>query len=243
MPAILRSIKLDEIPYFEHWCSMISLSVDWDDPLCQQTAGGLRIRMQHDTPSSGMAILVSPDAEYPRWHRAYRLGIWFVRSPCPIADLPALGARLTSLRMENIYLAALLETDVPALDVLRTLQIDFHASWEAEHAAVVLPPDWDPASDDCVSCAALETLTLFAFDAPVELESQEVAYLGRALCQSARAKADRATLELVGIDFKRPAASDLLADGFSSVRECAFSGSEAPAERDQAWCEERWDEG
>ncbi|EJD45858.1 hypothetical protein AURDEDRAFT_124341 [Auricularia subglabra TFB-10046 SS5] len=76
--------------------------------------------------------------QHPRWHRAYRIRIWFDDAPCPIADLPALGARLTFLRMENIYFAALLETDVPALEALRTLQIDFRASWK--DATTVLPP-------------------------------------------------------------------------------------------------------
>ncbi|EJD47083.1 hypothetical protein AURDEDRAFT_113469 [Auricularia subglabra TFB-10046 SS5] len=257
MPAILRSIKLDDVPYFQHLCSFVSL--DWDDPLWQQTAGGgIRIRLQDDVlEHSSASVLMLPDSEQQRWRRAYHIRSWYSTDPFPVADFPSLGARLTYLRMENRYLDSFLSDTLPPLDALRALQIDFHPG--GKEAAMVWPPDWAdengnrheyspvdrsaPAFPEdsyiYVRCAALERLTLYAFDAAMVVESQEAAFLGSALSQRARPKQDRAGLELIGIGLKTPVASDLLDQTFSSVRELGLAGcASRKAAKEYVWDED-----
>ncbi|EJD47130.1 hypothetical protein AURDEDRAFT_113476 [Auricularia subglabra TFB-10046 SS5] len=257
MPAILRSIKLDDVPDFQHLCSFVSL--DWDDPLWQQTdGGGLRIRLQDNVlEHSSTSVLILPASEQQRWRRAYHIRSWYSTDSFPVAYFPALGARLTYLRMENRYLDTFLSDTLPPLDALRVLQIDFHPGWE--EAEMVWPPDWADENGNrlefssvdrsapafpadsyvYVRCAALERLTLYAFDAAMVVESQEVAFLGSALSQRARPKQDRAVLELIGIGFKTPVARDLLDQTFSSARESAFAGcTTRKAAKEYVWDED-----
>ncbi|EJD47076.1 hypothetical protein AURDEDRAFT_163686 [Auricularia subglabra TFB-10046 SS5] len=244
-PVVLTGTDMSGVPDVEHFGSAIA----WSDPLWHRTDDGpISIRLIWRSVRE-ISIFIVP--EHARWRRVYCRNDWSSGvDEFPVLRLPGLHSRLTYLRMDNNFLPALLECTGLALGALRTLQIDFNT--QMPHAFMVWPPDWlhDPldnypfterdrsaqqfsgTSYGYVECDALERLRLFAMDKEMSVNSNEVAFIGRALSQCARRAQDRATLEVVGVELDAPVPHALLDQTFSEVRRHAFVGENSVQGRD-----------
>ncbi|EJD47101.1 hypothetical protein AURDEDRAFT_163709 [Auricularia subglabra TFB-10046 SS5] len=255
IPAYLGSTILGDIPEIEYF----GRTVEWIDLLCHRKDDGpFSIRINgHDC--GGIVIAIVP--EHRRWRRIYSSVNWFIYAPFPVLRLPGLHDRLTHLRMDNDVIPSLLECSAMSLGALRELQIDLRSPRASRPIVAMLwPPDWlwdpdpglpysfgaqdksapeFPATSYCsIGCAVLRRLTLFAMDARMRVDSQEVAFLGRALSQCTRRAHERAALELVGIELNAPVAHALLEKTFSVVLQRDFVGGESLLGRDSGV----WDE-
>ncbi|EJD47089.1 hypothetical protein AURDEDRAFT_163699 [Auricularia subglabra TFB-10046 SS5] len=246
MPAIMRSTNIFDIPNIQ----LIGDNVQWANPLWTRKGDGpISICLQRAIPPAYVDISMIVVPGHRGWRRAFDLLEWHTSQRLPISELPALGERLTYLRMDNTHIASLLEDAEISFDSLAQLRVDFRA--QARHPAIVWPPDWlhacrtfsfdkedksAPAfsrpSYRTVACGALRKLTLFAINAGLSAASQEVAFLGRALSQCARPKLERASLELVGIELNVPVAQELLEQTFSATNWHEFAGGDSARCRD-----------
>ncbi|EJD44494.1 hypothetical protein AURDEDRAFT_185065 [Auricularia subglabra TFB-10046 SS5] len=252
MSSVLRSVKLSDIPVFEHILHASS-TLEWsiwhpNDGACVS----IRAQQLLEDELSGLRMIVVP--EHLGWRRKYQLIDFEIGSPWVTEGSQSLGELLVYLRIDNSVLTSLLERLCPGLSALRTLQIDFRSS--GEYPALVWPPDWldytlvKPKTRSTVDfaqrgkgytvlkCPALETVRLFALDKPINVLAREVAFLGRALGQCPRPEQERAALELVGVGFARSGSRDLLAAAFSGVRALPFAGTDSPAD----WEDGLWDD-
>ncbi|EJD44257.1 hypothetical protein AURDEDRAFT_166643 [Auricularia subglabra TFB-10046 SS5] len=247
LDAVERSTDLSVIPHVH----VITNTLRWTELLWIKDAAMLSLRL-YVCPEDGDDICVMVTPEHRRWHRLYRLAPWITDEPVPIAGLPGLASRLTYLRVDAALLRALLTLAVSFL-ALRDIHIDVRSAEAADHL-VLGPPDYgmysrvqsfDPQTPHNAvriwsPCPVLEEITLFAWDAVIEdADSRRVAFLFRALGQLERPKTERAALALVGVQFEKPVARDLLRQTVSQIRRYAFAGRGSHEDSDDGL----WDHG
>ncbi|EJD40416.1 hypothetical protein AURDEDRAFT_115898 [Auricularia subglabra TFB-10046 SS5] len=213
--------------------------------------GPIRMRVRDNGKGNDFLTLATLVTESgTRRIRKFEFANWERYDGTPLDELAFLAPRLTYIRLENEFLSGLLLFGC-ALPALRRLWIDL--PYDTFVRGVIMPffrqdynssveslysyaessdsdAEAQPVERACrlVPCNALENLTLFATEQPVEVDSVRLSLLARALGQDARAASDRALLRLVGVLFRKGEESetvvDVVPEVFSSVEHRDFQG-------------------
>ncbi|EJD47092.1 hypothetical protein AURDEDRAFT_113471 [Auricularia subglabra TFB-10046 SS5] len=155
-------------------------------------------------------------SQHPGWYCAFRIRDWALDQQYPLLGH---DARLLSLRLDNTYIAGLLESRV-SLPLLRHLRIDLVPDsvyntmiWPMAWGVMPHPDDGGGESDSayCLPCPVLEMLIIAALDAPLKIKSEEVIQLGGALGQLDREDGARARLVIQGMTFVGIGLDDMFA--------------------------------
>ncbi|EJD47096.1 hypothetical protein AURDEDRAFT_163706 [Auricularia subglabra TFB-10046 SS5] len=232
LEAVERSMDLSVIPVVQ----LKGRTIRWREPLWTKDTTNVSMRICFCMEQrSDLCVLVVP--EHMRWRRLFLVICWYQLLALPIEGMPNLATRLTYLRLGDSAVTGCLILRLKFV-ALRDLHIDIRANDYA--AAALAPPDYDrflfltsfrqraaPQHHPItwMWCPALERITLFALDEPIpHADARRVAFLAHALGQLGRPAADKAALELVGIEFQEPVAREMLDETVSTIIERPFAG-------------------
>ncbi|EJD44492.1 hypothetical protein AURDEDRAFT_166588 [Auricularia subglabra TFB-10046 SS5] len=217
LPAIARDLELSSIPVIECHSPAGAHETIWAAPLCADDDTELCAHISH-CEGPGDMVSIDVTSRGADWLCAYRIEGWELDEPYALFGQ---DVDLVSLRLDNKYIAGLLESGI-SLPRLRHLRIDLRP--RGHFASMIWPLAWgvrlsldnggDCGGEYSVPCPSLETLAIVALEKPMLVRDTEVVELSEALGQLDREDGERAQLILRGVSFYTVGLDEI----FSAVR-------------------------